>query len=381
MVTAQIKKICIVSNDYPDRNHAYYTFVQQLAYGLSAKGKKVCVIAPLSVTHVIKHREQKLPAYSKDVSPEGNEIEVYRPWIISFGTSSASDSKLTKLQYRSIERSIKRTLKKINDIDVIYCYFWHMGLSAAAVLQDSNIRIVTQASEGEITVPPFLKNKTNLDRVNGVICASRKNYEESKQADLLIHQPSKIVSNGYRTDEFYPADKKVAREQLGFPADKFIVIFVGSFIERKGISQLCEALDQFEDVYSIFIGKGPIQPKCKNVLFSGSVSHNELVGYLNCADAFVLPTRAEGCCNAIVEAIGCGLPIISSNKNFNDEILNKDCSIRVDEQNVAEIANAIRTIKESASLRNKMSLASVQKSKELTIEHRTESILDFLENI
>ena len=381
MESTKSKRICIVSNDYPCKNHAYYTFVQQLAYGLSAEGNAVSIIAPLSLTHAMVHHDKLLPTQSEDISPEGRKIRVYRPRILSFGSSSASNSLFTKIQYHLIKKAISKYVNKIDDLDILYCYFWHMGLSAAACIADKNIKIITQASEGEITVPPFLKTEKNLKRVDGVVCASKKNMEESQQAGLLSTQKYQIISNGFRSDEFHQMDRSKAREHLGFPQDKFIIIFVGSFIERKGIKQLCVALNRFDDVHSIFIGKGPLNPDCKNMLFSGSVTHNELIWYLNCADAFVLPTRAEGCCNAIVEAIGCGLPIISSKRNFNDEILNNECSIRIDDQSVDEIEEAIRRIKDSPELAKKMSNASILKSHELTISHRTEAILRFVEDV
>ena len=78
-----------------------------------------------------------------------------------------------------------------------------------------------------------------------------------------------------------------------------------------------------------------------------------------------MPTRAEGCCNAIIEALACGLPVISSNKAFNDEILNDEYSIRIDEQNEEKLYLAISDLKDNAVLRNKMAHVALEKAKEL----------------
>ncbi len=70
--------------------------------------------------------------------------------------------------------------------------------------------------------------------------------------------------------------------------------------------------------------------------------------YICASDVFVLPTTAEGCCNAIIEAMGCGLPIVSSDRAFNYDILNEENSILVDPESVDEIDNAIIASPEQA---------------------------------
>lgn len=105
--------------------------------------------------------------------------------------------------------------------------------------------------------------------------------------------------------------------------------FVGHFNERKGSLRLSEALKEIKDIKSIFIGRGPEVPDCPGILYCGSVKHNKVPEYLNASDVFVLPTLTEGCCNAIIEAMARGLPIVSSNLTCNDGILNESNSIRI----------------------------------------------------
>ena len=206
-----------------------------------------------------------------------------------------------------------------------------------------------------------------------------KNYEESIAFGLIDkNSRTSIIPNGYREDEFFRVDKVKARKELGFDESAFIVAFVGDFNERKGSQRLSHAIDQFTDVYSIFIGKGDKQPTCNNILFQGLVAHNKLCLYLNCADVFVLPTNAEDCCNAIIEAIACGLPVVSSNKSFNNEILDDAYAIRIDESKVDEIAKAIRLLKNDTELRKTMSARALEASKKFRIVQRAKSIDAFL---
>ncbi len=91
------------------------------------------------------------------------------------------------------------------------------------------------------------------------------------------------------------------------------------------------------------------------MLFCGEVNHSDIVYYLNASDVFVLPTKAEGCSNAIVEALACHLPIVSSDMPFNYDILKNDYnSILINPNSSKEIQNAIMELKNNHARRNKM---------------------------
>ena len=371
------RRICIVAEDYPDTDQPNYPFVQELAYSLSNEGMECSVIAPQSLTKAVIRRLGIKKRVSTDVNPEGKEIKVFRPYTITF--SNTRNNLINKLTFYLFRRAVCRTLNRIGQPEYVYCYFWHIGLATAKALIKNKLPLFVQASECDIDVIPSYRKAELLNRVNGVVCASRKNYNESVNAGF-IHEKSNaiIVPNGFRQDEFYPIDREEARKRLGIDADQFVVAFVGDFNERKGSARLSQAIDRLDDVYSIFIGVGDKTPSCRNVLFQGTVKHNELVSYLNCADVFVLPTQAEGCCNAIIEAVACGLPVVSSNKSFNDEILNDSYSIRINENDIDEIADAIRKLRDNTEMRNAMRQKALEASKNLSIEKRATAIAAFL---
>ena len=370
-------RICIVAEDYPSKGNPSFPFVQQLAYSLSNEGFDCSVIAPQSITKALFRCEKLKKRNTIDKSPEYKEVKVYRPLIATF--SNTKNKWLNRITNYLYEIAISNTVKRTGKFDTVYCYFWHMGLITAKVLKDNSQKLVVQASECSITINDYYKTYEAINRIDGVVCASRKNYEESVQ-NGLINQYSNavIIPNGFREDEFYNMNRACAREKLGFDKSIFIIAFVGDFNDRKGSRKLSAAIDCFEDVYSIFIGKGNEHPTCKNVLFEGTVNHNDLCAYLNCADIFVLPTKAEGCCNAIIEAIACGLPVISSNKSFNDEILDDSYSIRINENSVDEITEAIERLKNDNQLRKQMSENALKAACKFRITNRAKAIASFI---
>ena len=93
-----------------------------------------------------------------------------------------------------------------------------------------------------------------------------------------------------------------------------------------------------------------------------------------------MPTQKEGCCNAIVEALAMGLPIISSDGAFNDDILDENNSIRVNPDDVDAIATAIKEMKEDSALRNRMVAYSLARHAEYSIQGRAKRIVDFIES-
>jgi glycosyltransferase involved in cell wall biosynthesis len=121
-------------------------------------------------------------------------------------------------------------------------------------------------------------------------------------------------------------------------------VYTGAFNHDKGVLRVQEAALQIPELKMIYIGGGKDEPEGNNILFKGRVAHDKVPLYLSAADFFVLPTLAEGCCNAIIEAMACGLPIISSIGAYNDDILSDEYSIRVDPNDVAAISSAMKML-------------------------------------
>lgn len=368
-------KILIVTFNYPSKySSADFVFVKMLVDEFAYQGHECVVIAPHSITH-----HKCLHFGSEKYSVGNNIVKVIRPNY--FSTSSLTIGKVYVSNYLH-KLAVRRSLRHLDfKPDVVYCHFWKQGIEAYPFAKEHKLPLFVASGECEIFEDNRKGELTDFcEHVNGVICVSTKNMDESVNLNLTYPENCIVVPNSINNNLFKKLDRDDCRHKLGLPLNKFIIVFVGWFVKRKGSMRVSKALDSIpeKNVYSIFIGSGPEEPICDNILFKGKVAHSELPVYLNAADIFVLPTLQEGCCNAIVEAMACGLPVISSNLPFNWDILNKENSIMIDPQNEEEIKNAIIKLRDNIKLRDEMSNAALNSVKQLTIQERAKRILSFI---
>lgn len=378
-----MKQICFILDWYPTKTNNGCVFAKHLICAIEDRGFDCVVIAP----RIKNVATEEIPYKREDVTEKGNVIKVFTPTYYHL----SSRKQTMKLSMNNHYKAVMKTLKKENlHPDVVYGHFiYQCGLTAARVGEkigipsfcacgENSLRLIKN-SEPYSTGLRFCNWKSILSLLSGIISVSSYNSSlllENRFVDKDM--PIGVFPNGFNKNKFFVMDQNQARRQLNLPDDKFIVAFTGTFKESKGVRELCAALNQLDDVYSLFMGKGELKPDCKNILFCSSVPNDDLHLYLNAADVFVLPTKGEGCCNAIIEALACGLPVISSDSSYNDDILNDDNSIRINVNNVVQIVEAIKRLKQDSELRYKLASGAVSFSEELDINVRAENILKFM---
>ena len=376
----RIKHICFIVPNYPTDEEPVYTFVRQLICAIADLGIKCSVIAPVSISNILIRGTKNRKYYWRDFTEIGNTIDIYQPKMLTFSNIKIFGTNVSSFIR---QKTILRTFKKIKiNPDVLYGHFWGSGVIAGIIGERYNIPVFVATGESKINIHHKYSQKAikkHLSKVKGVICVSTKNQEESLALDLASKENMIIIPNAINNKLFFLMDKILARKKLGYCEEDFIVAFTGAFSHRKRILRLSEAVEGMKEIKVLYIGSGDLKPNEKNSLFIGRLPHNQIPLYLNAADIFVLPTLAEGCCNAIIEAMACGLPIVSSDCSFNDDILFPDNSIRVNPMNIRELREAILLLKEDRMLREKMSKASILHAGSLKVEERASKILSFMD--
>jgi len=376
-----LKKLCIISSYYPSEQDPQYAFVGTLVEQFADMGIECHVISPVS------NMEKKHRAVTRiEKTPKGSIIHVYCPQYIQYPSRKIAGFYTYKFTVWSLWRAIEKTFKEyIGDCDAIYSHFIESGVNAAWLKKKTGIPAFMAVGESVITSKKLTYTvfKDVLYKgLDGIISVSTPLKDDLRKYDIVDPgTPVIVVPNGIDTSVFTRREQNRCRDRLGIKENEFVVSFVGSFIKRKGFDKVQEVMKRHPKWKCILIGAGeiPVTVNKEQIAFSGRISHNNIPNYICASDAFVLPTQAEGCCNAIIEAMGCGLPIVSSDRDFNYDILKNSYAILVDPENVNEIDEALVTLSEDIETRKRYAERSYHAGMVLSIENRAKTIAEFME--
>lgn len=153
-------------------------------------------------------------------------------------------------------------------------------------------------------------------------------WTSSKLPRNRIH----LIPNAVDTTRFAPVNakqKSFLREKLNLPNDAIIAIYTGRLVSYKGLPLLLKVWDAIRcrhgDVLLLLVGSGGLDiHNCEtqlhdyvksaglkeNIWFLGSVQN--ISEYLQAADIFVFPTENDAFPSSLIEAMSCGLPIVTT---------------------------------------------------------------------
>ena len=161
-----------------------------------------------------------------------------------------------------------------------------------------------------------------------------------KLANKTMHKnlPYTVIRMGAEYDLFKPvtaAEKAALQKEHNIPAGKTVILMIGTASKRKGWLDLLDALEQVKKHTENFILAG-IHTGLPDFDLESEVSKRGLAGHYidigeappgqlnkiyNIADIFCLPSHSEGIANVVIEAMSCGLPVITTNVCGHPELV------------------------------------------------------------
>lgn len=174
-----------------------------------------------------------------------------------------------------------------------------------------------------------------------------------------------------------------------FDPDRPTIVFVGDLLERKGIPELIDVIDDLAEVADLefrvtFAGKGPLSEdvqaladRHEEVSYLGFVSEAEKQEMLEQGSIFVLPSHGEGLPIAMLESMAAGNAVVSTTVGAIPEVITADHGILIEAGDTTALREAIEELVRSPERTVDMG----KNNAELVAEHYSwdaaaESLLD-----
>src|SRR5437763_1006561 len=216
---------------------------------------------------------------------------------------------------------------------LLCCDVYRAGDGVHQVYLEERLRDETPFARHVIEWSPYHRYVLDMERrlfaspaLRAVICNSKMVREEIRERFAFAETAMHVIYNAVDSDVFSPRLKEhrdVVRKTLGVPDSAVVFLLVGSGYARKGVARAIAALSRVPgNPYLFVVGRDKARGRYKRLAQQLGVAERvALLGpqedprpFFGAADAFVLPTSYDPCPNAALEAMACGLPLMTSIK-------------------------------------------------------------------
>ncbi|MEO1030391.1 MAG: glycosyltransferase family 1 protein [Bacteroidota bacterium] len=236
--------------------------------------------------------------------------------------------------------------------------------------------------------------------VNKVVKKSQQlitvsNFEKQNIANIYNLEDAKIqtVHNGVNktfASEFDESQKDIVKRSYNLPEEFFL--HIGNTDPRKNTARVLKAFYIYtrvfaDDVKLVIVGLDEAKLHSiltdmrlekvlrDKIILTGYVSDSDLPVLFNLSDLFLFPSLREGFGIPIIEAMACGVPVITSNTSSMPEVAG-DAACLVDPNDTEGIYKAIAKIRTEERYRNQLIKKGLQRYTSFSWENAAKKVLD-----
>jgi len=319
-----------VSSLYPTVGHPHYgVFVQRRLQALS-KLADVSVLRPIPWFPFYRH------VTPNERSLQNGLVVQDRPMFYLPLVFKQLDSMWLK---RCVAPMLRRRQKE-GTVDLIDAHFgFPTGVGCVNAAESLGIPVFVTlrgVEQEEMQQPAIARQMTDaLKRAAGCIAVSET------LRDLVVDRgvPAEkvtVIPNGVDSAVFHPGSRAEARRTLGISTEERLVVSVGNVkpvkqhhvlieamarlgIRRAGVRLSIVGATDADSAYTShlrdLIRRLDVE---EHVKLEGGTPPHEVATWLQAADVFSLASRREGCCNAVLEALACGVPVVTTAAGDNE---------------------------------------------------------------
>jgi glycosyltransferase involved in cell wall biosynthesis len=353
----KIKKVLVITGWFPNEfETSKGVFTKKIVEAqLKYTNCLITVICPVPYFPKINLSfiPQKFRNFSKiKYSYLNNGYKIYYPKYFKF-PSPLSD----KIDWYNYYKAAARTIRKEKiEFDIIHSHgLFPDSYSAALISEQFHKPLVVHVHDSFINLiyEKFPRKINFISKIAAKLLPVSR-FQAKMLTDTLkeanIENKIEVIYNGVDLDIFKikPAEER--------ESNSFQIVFVGNNYKNKGLPILLEAIANLKGKYKIkldIVGEGSDKEEMIELVqgaglddfvnFKGNISNNILAEQLPGYNLLVLPSEFETFGIVLIEALACGIPVISTNITAIPEIVSDDeIGILITPGSVEELTEAIK---------------------------------------
>lgn len=258
---------------------------------------------------------------------------------------------------------------------ILHTWLFHANLAGRVVGRLAGIPVVisgerTMGMESRLR---YLLNRLTLALADRVVCVSERVAAFCVRRIGLASEKTVVIPNGVDFPERDALmDKPAARRALELPVEGLWVGSVARLDPVKRVDVLIQALARLDGVRAFVVGYGSEEQRLKGMAEElGLGERVRLVGYqqdvwpwLAACDVFALSSDWEGMPNAVLEAMGAGLPVVATAAGGTpDVVLDGVTGLLVPPGDAGALAAALERLIRDPELRRAMGAAGSHRAR------------------
>lgn len=275
-----------------------------------------------------------MPAWARVASREHAGLMIHHQGM--FYIPGAAKSLDGRWLARSVRRDLDVQVRKPDLIDAHFGYPDGVGCVQVARERGIPVFVTIRGLEADRMVQPRTGRQI-VDALNATTgCISVSHALRQVMIDNGVDGGRiEVIPNAVDRTLFHPGNRATARAALGIPQSRRMVLAVGYLIRRKRHDILMRAFAQLAategDIDLVIVGDAGHEPETPATLqrlagelglagrlrFIGGIAPTQVATWLQAADVFALATAREGCCNAVLEALATGVPVVTTRVGDN----------------------------------------------------------------
>jgi glycosyltransferase involved in cell wall biosynthesis len=287
---------------------------------------------------------------------------------------SATNNIKILLQARKIARYVKE-----HQIDVIHCHLPWAGFLGRIVHKLTGVPVLYTEHNKQERYHKLTKwiNRLTFNWQTAAIAVSGE-VAESIQKNIAPKIKVHTILNGVNTDRFKKSEegRKNIRQQYGWDADTIVIGTLAVFRFQKRLDLWLELFKQIKDqhpdkkIKGVIVGAGPLQDLIEqkrtelgfeeDVLMPGLQTNT--IDWFSSMDIYMMCSVFEGLPIALLEAMSCELPVLTTNAGGIGEVIRQGVDGLLTEVNAPdELVRHASAIIKNPDFRNQLASASRQR--------------------